>query len=79
MQEAHAEAESTMGKKMKHYKLQYDKTSTSRKIKEGLWVWLHNPTKKVGLSPKLQNQWEEMPYKVIRSTLRFSGGDPTLQ
>ena len=49
---------------MVYYKKQYDKGSQQRKLKEGMWVWLHNTTKKVGLSPKLMNNWEELPYKI---------------
>ena len=29
-------------------------------------MWLYNPTKKIGLSPKLQIQWEEKPYEVVQ-------------
>ncbi|UYV84182.1 hypothetical protein LAZ67_X001460, partial [Cordylochernes scorpioides] len=34
-------------------------------FKEGEMVWLHNPQRKKGLSPKLQYQWEG-PYKIIK-------------
>ena len=29
-------------------------------------MWLYNPTKKIGLSPKLQIQWEEKSYEVVQ-------------
>ena len=46
------------------YKRQYDKGQYLQPIQPGKWVWLQNPTKKVGRSPKLQMQWEKYPYKV---------------
>ncbi|UYV78164.1 hypothetical protein LAZ67_16000346 [Cordylochernes scorpioides] len=42
----------------------YVKTS-NKTFKEGEMVWLHNPQRKRGLSPKLQYQWEG-PYKIIK-------------
>ncbi|UYV71163.1 hypothetical protein LAZ67_8001966 [Cordylochernes scorpioides] len=39
---------------------------------KGEMVWLHNPQRKKGLSPKLQYQWEG-PYKIIKSTPGYIG------
>ena len=41
----------------------YDRRATSPPFSEGDQVWLHNPRRKKGLSPKLQSPWEG-PYVV---------------
>jgi hypothetical protein len=46
-------------------KKHYDGRATGSEVKEGDFVWLHNPAKKVGLSPKLMCRWEG-PYLVIK-------------
>jgi hypothetical protein len=45
-------------------KARYDVRANNRGFEEGQLVWLHNPQRKKGLSPKLQPGWEG-PYKVI--------------
>jgi len=45
-------------------KARYDIRSTDRCFKEGDLVWLYNPKRRRGLSPKLQPNWEG-PYTVI--------------
>ena len=34
-------------------------------LEVGDFVWLNNPSKKIGLSPKLMTFWEEVPYEII--------------
>ncbi|UYV77490.1 K02A2.6-like [Cordylochernes scorpioides] len=43
----------------------YNVKTSNKTFKEGEMVWLHNPQRKKGLSPKLQYQWEG-PYKIIK-------------
>lgn len=46
-------------------KRNYDGRAHGSDLKEGEFVWLHNPAKKVGLSPKLMCRWEG-PYLIIK-------------
>lgn len=46
-------------------KTRYDARSSHRRYEEGDHVWLYNPKKKKGLSPKLQSDWDG-PYLVLR-------------
>jgi hypothetical protein len=46
-------------------KKQYDRNAHKEEWKKGLEVWLYNPTKKVGRSPKLSIYWEEIPYVIV--------------
>ncbi|UYV60362.1 hypothetical protein LAZ67_1000951 [Cordylochernes scorpioides] len=46
-------------------KYRYNVKTSHKTFKEGEMVWLHNPQRKKGLSPKLQYQWEG-PYKIIK-------------
>lgn len=46
-------------------KARYDIRASGKTFEEGDEVWLYNPTRKKGLSPKLQQSWEG-PYKVIK-------------
>ena len=41
--------------RMKHY---YDTGSNSQTLEPGQHVWLHNPKRKKGVSPKLSRSWE---------------------
>ncbi|UYV63495.1 K02A2.6-like [Cordylochernes scorpioides] len=43
----------------------YNFKTSHKTYKEGEMVWLYNPQRKKGLSPKLQYQWEG-PYKIIK-------------
>ena len=45
---------------MKHY---YDTGSNAQTLEPGQHVWLHNPKRKKGVSPKLSRPWEG-PYTV---------------
>lgn len=49
------------GEKMK---TRYDRTANHRIFGEGALVWLHNPTRRKGKSPKLQPSWDG-PYRVV--------------
>ena len=64
-QEAHTLARQQTQLKVKSYTKQYDRTLNTLKIKPGQWVWLFNPKRRIGISPKLTPQWEEYPYKVL--------------
>ena len=64
IQASHKIARESAAKGMRHQKRQYDKRAGVPQLKAGDVVWLYNPTKKVGRSPKLQSRWEEEPYLV---------------
>ena len=49
-------------KNIRSYEQQYNKKSWQRELTAEKWVWLNNCNRKIGLSPKLQIQWEEHPY-----------------
>ena len=65
MQYSHKLARDVTQKKMRYYKRQYNKNAYKRNLQRGDWVWLHNPTRRVGLSPKIQCQWEREPYRIV--------------
>jgi len=65
LQKCHEEARINSFRGMRHQKSQYDRRAHKNKLQKNQFVWLYNPTKKIGLSPKLQIRWEEKPYKVI--------------
>lgn len=45
-------------------KTRYDRKSNQTRFEEGSFVWLHNPMRRKGKSPKLSPSWEG-PYKVV--------------
>jgi len=45
-------------------KRSHDKGAKEPELKIGDLVWLYNPVRKKGLSPKLSKSWEEIPYKI---------------
>ncbi len=61
-------------------KKNYDQKAQAGGYKEGEAVWLHNPKKKKGISPKLQRPWEG-PYVVLKRlsdvTFRIQKGPKT--
>ena len=63
--EVHALAREKLKKSHIHQKKYYDRTSTRSDWQAGTAVWLFNPTKRVGRSPKLMTFWEETPYVVV--------------
>ena len=55
-----------LGKEMTRQKKHYDRAGKgSTRYKVGDPVWLHDPTKRVGLSPKLRPTWDG-PYIIIK-------------
>ena len=64
MQEAHELAREQLKRSHEHQKRQYDRTARTEEWSVGSPVWLFNPTKQVGKSPKLTIFWEEEPYVI---------------
>ncbi|GBO12711.1 hypothetical protein AVEN_10704-1 [Araneus ventricosus] len=46
-------------------KIRYDSKATYHHFKEGDLVWMYNPKRRRGLSPKLQQNWEGS-YTVVK-------------
>ena len=46
-------------------KMRYDIKATNHAFQEGGKVWLWNPVRRKGLSPKLQSNWDG-PYTVLK-------------
>ncbi|GFU05306.1 retrovirus-related Pol polyprotein from transposon 412 [Trichonephila clavipes] len=46
-------------------KIRYDTKATGHQFKEGDKVWFYNPTRRKGLSPKLQSHWDG-PYTILK-------------
>ncbi|GFY06098.1 retrovirus-related Pol polyprotein from transposon 412 [Trichonephila clavipes] len=46
-------------------KTRYDTKATGHQFKEGDKVWFYNPTRRKGLSPKLQSHWDD-PYTILK-------------
>ncbi|GFX03040.1 gag-Pol polyprotein [Trichonephila clavipes] len=46
-------------------KTRYDTKATGHQFKEGDKVWFYNPTRRKGLSPKLQSHWDS-PYTILK-------------
>jgi hypothetical protein len=66
LQEVHQVAREKLEGGHVKQKKQYDKSAHLRKWKEGQAVWLYNPTKTVGKSPKLTIFWEAQPYVITK-------------
>ena len=64
IQISHQTARDHLKKAREKYRKQYNKRGKDTQYKEGDRVWLHNPTKYVGKSPKLQVFFERVPYKI---------------
>ena len=65
LQETHQWAQEHLDRKQRHQKKHYYKKAQANKLEKGELVWLFNPTKKVGRSPKLQVKWEKEPFRVL--------------
>ena len=65
IQEAHEIAREQLKRSHIHQKKQYDRKAKNKEWEIGRAVWLFNPTKQVGKSPKLTIFWEEQPYVII--------------
>ncbi|GBM54286.1 hypothetical protein AVEN_234111-1 [Araneus ventricosus] len=46
-------------------KTRYDFGTTGHHFKEGNQVWMYNPKRRRGVSPKLQQNWEG-PYTIVK-------------
>ena len=62
---AHEVARKTGNKQHERQKQLYNRKSRPPNLNVGDRVWLYNPSKKIGLSPKLTIFWEEEPYRII--------------
>ena len=65
MQLAHERAREHLRHTARRQKRYYDRKTCTTSFNEGQFVWLYNPSKKKGLSPKLQRRWEG-PYLIIK-------------
>ncbi|GFX19507.1 retrovirus-related Pol polyprotein from transposon 412 [Trichonephila clavipes] len=65
MEEMHQLARERIGMASKKMKTRYDARATGHDFHEGDKVWLWNPKRRKGLSPKLQTNWEG-PYTVLK-------------
>ena len=65
LREAHELAREQLKKSHVRQKKQYDRRASRNEWEVGKAVWLFNPTKKVGLSPKLMSFWEDEPYVIV--------------
>ncbi|XP_038062372.1 uncharacterized protein LOC119732841 [Patiria miniata] len=65
MQLAHERAREVLKCSARRQKKCYDQKTIGAKLKTGEFVWLHNPSKTKGLSPKLQRRWEG-PYLILQ-------------
>ena len=64
MTSAHEMARQELKKSAKRQKKQYDKRANTSAYAPGSFVWVFNPAKKKGISPKLQSLWIG-PYLVV--------------
>ncbi|GFV97331.1 retrovirus-related Pol polyprotein from transposon 412 [Trichonephila clavipes] len=65
MEEMHHLARERIGMASEKMKTRYDARATGHDFHEGDKVWLWNPKRRKGLSPKLQTNWEG-PYTVLK-------------
>ncbi|GFW72825.1 retrovirus-related Pol polyprotein from transposon 412 [Trichonephila clavipes] len=65
MEEMHHLPRERIGMASEKIKTRYDARATRQDFLEGDKVWLWNPKRRKGLSPKLQTNWEG-PYKVLK-------------
>ncbi|GFU08175.1 retrovirus-related Pol polyprotein from transposon 412 [Trichonephila clavipes] len=65
MEEMHHLARERIGMSSEKMKIRYDARATGHDFHEGDKVWLWNPKRRKGLSPKLQTNWEG-PYTVLK-------------
>ena len=63
-QEAHKRAEQVTGKSARKQKKMYDRHTTETGLQENQFVWLFDPSKKKGVSPKLQLRWKG-PFLIV--------------
>ncbi|GFV09992.1 hypothetical protein TNCV_1645871 [Trichonephila clavipes] len=58
-------------------KTRYDTKAIGHQFKEGDKVWFYNPTRRKGLSPKLQSHWDGPLYN-FKDNKRRRNPDPFL-
>ncbi len=63
MRAAQGRARKCLKQSVRRQKAHYDRRTIQDKLQPGNFVWLHNPAKRKGLSPKLQCRWEG-PYLI---------------
>ena len=61
---AHKRAKECLDKSAVRQKKAYDRKSENHQLQVGDFVWLHDPARKKGISPKLQLRWKG-PYLVV--------------
>ena len=64
LQEAHERAREKLGIAADRQANQYDRNTVFRSFDVGQWVWLYEPTRKRGVSPKLTFHWKG-PFMVV--------------
>ncbi|GBO23810.1 hypothetical protein AVEN_67342-1 [Araneus ventricosus] len=65
LESVHAFARERIKLASERMKTRYDSGATHHHYKEGDLVWMYNPKRRRGLSPKLQQNWER-PYTVVK-------------
>ncbi|GBM48620.1 Transposon Ty3-I Gag-Pol polyprotein [Araneus ventricosus] len=65
MKNLEARLESVHAFARERMKTRYDSRATDHHFKEGDLVWMYNPKRRRGLSPKLQQNWEG-PYTIVK-------------
>ncbi|GBN14851.1 hypothetical protein AVEN_165667-1 [Araneus ventricosus] len=65
LESVHAFARERIKLASERMKTRYDSGATDHHFKEGDQVWLYNPKRRRGLSPKLQQNWEG-PYTIVK-------------
>lgn len=65
MEDIHERVRSNIQSASDRMKENYDVKADDRQYQEGDFVWLYNPQRRRGLSPKLQRSWEG-PYSIMK-------------
>ncbi|GBM40817.1 Retrovirus-related Pol polyprotein from transposon 412 [Araneus ventricosus] len=65
LESVHAFARERIKLASERMKTRYDSGATGHHFKEGDQVWMYNPKRRRGLSPKLQHNWEG-PYTIVK-------------
>jgi len=64
--ESHEEARKHLKRNRQQAKKEYDKTAQETQYAVNEWVWLFNPIRKKGRSPKLKIGLEEKPHRILQ-------------
>ena len=65
MRFSHDSAREHLKNSARRQKKYYDQKTSPTTLTTGQFLWLHNPSRKKGLSPKLQRRWEG-PYLILK-------------